>query len=41
MLHNNIGNRIRDISLQKIKKLPCDTLVYCAHEYTLKNCEFA
>lgn len=28
-------------SLNKIKKLPPDTLVYCAHEYSLKNAEFA
>jgi hydroxyacylglutathione hydrolase len=28
-------------SLQKIKTLPDDTSVYCAHEYTLKNIEFA
>ena len=28
-------------SLGKIKKLPLDTLVYCAHEYSLKNARFA
>ena len=28
-------------SLGQIKKLPPDTLVYSAHEYTLKNAEFA
>lgn len=28
-------------SLQKIKALPDDTQVYCAHEYTLQNIEFA
>ena len=28
-------------SLSKIKKLPKDTWVYCAHEYSLKNAEFA
>lgn len=28
-------------SLQKIKALPDDTTVYCAHEYTVKNIEFA
>ncbi len=28
-------------SLQKIKALPDDTMVYCAHEYTVKNIEFA
>lgn len=28
-------------SLQKIKMLPDDTSVYCAHEYTVKNIEFA
>jgi len=28
-------------SLDKIKKLPDDTLVYCAHEYTKSNLEFA
>ncbi len=28
-------------SLQKIKKLPDDCLIYCAHEYTLENGEFA
>lgn len=27
-------------SLQKIKKLPLSTRIYCAHQYTLKNCEF-
>ena len=28
-------------SLQKLKKLPPSTAVYCAHEYTLSNLEFA
>lgn len=28
-------------SLQKLKKLPADTLVYCTHEYTLSNAHFA
>lgn len=28
-------------SLQKIKELPDETLVYCAHEYTLSNGKFA
>ncbi len=28
-------------SLQRIKKLPEDTLIYCAHEYTLDNIGFA
>ncbi len=28
-------------SLQKLAKLPNDTLVYCTHEYTLANLEFA
>lgn len=28
-------------SLSKIKSLPEDTLIYCAHEYTLKNLSFA
>ncbi len=28
-------------SLNKIKKLPKDSLVYCAHEYSLNNAEFA
>lgn len=28
-------------SLQKITDLPPDTAVYCTHEYTLKNLEFA
>lgn len=28
-------------SLQKIKKLPKETLIYCAHEYTLQNSYFA
>ena len=28
-------------SLNKIKSLPEDTLIYCAHEYTLKNLSFA
>ncbi len=27
-------------SLNKIKKLPLDTKIYCGHEYTLKNSEF-
>ncbi|TBR37983.1 hydroxyacylglutathione hydrolase [Marinomonas agarivorans] len=28
-------------SLQKLAKLPHDTLIYCTHEYTLANYEFA
>lgn len=28
-------------SLEKLKKLPNDTKVFCAHEYTTSNCEFA
>jgi len=28
-------------SLQRIKQLPSDTLVYCAHEYTAANIRFA
>ena len=28
-------------SLQKLSKLPEDTLVHCGHEYTVKNLEFA
>jgi hydroxyacylglutathione hydrolase len=28
-------------SLKKIGQLPDDTLIYCAHEYTLQNLEFA
>ncbi|MDE0091661.1 MAG: hydroxyacylglutathione hydrolase [Oligoflexia bacterium] len=28
-------------SLAKIKELPKDSLVYCAHEYSLKNAQFA
>jgi hydroxyacylglutathione hydrolase len=28
-------------SLSKLKQLPADTLVYCGHEYTQKNLEFA
>ncbi len=28
-------------SLQKLSALPGDTLVYCAHEYTAKNLQFA
>lgn len=28
-------------SLQKLAQLPADTLVYCTHEYTLKNIMFA
>jgi hydroxyacylglutathione hydrolase len=28
-------------SLSKLKTLPDDTLVYCGHEYTQKNLEFA
>ena len=28
-------------SLNKIKALPSNTLLYCAHEYTLDNCRFA
>ena len=27
-------------SLDKIKKLPKDTMIYCGHEYTYKNAEF-
>ena len=27
-------------SLNKIKKLPRDTMIYCGHEYTYKNAEF-
>ena len=27
-------------SLNKIKKLPKDTMIYCGHEYTLRNAEF-
>lgn len=29
------------VSLSKLAKLPADTKVYCGHEYTLKNIEFA
>jgi len=29
------------LSLEKIKLLPKETLIYCAHEYTLKNIDFA
>lgn len=29
------------LSLQKLAKLPGDTLVYCTHEYTLSNIKFA
>ena len=29
------------ISLEKFRKLPADTLVYCGHEYTEKNLKFA
>jgi hydroxyacylglutathione hydrolase len=28
-------------SLQKLAKLPKETLIYCTHEYTLKNVQFA
>jgi hydroxyacylglutathione hydrolase len=28
-------------SLQKLAGLPAETLVYCGHDYTLENCEFA
>jgi hydroxyacylglutathione hydrolase len=28
-------------SLEKIKRLPKDTLIYCGHEYTEKNAQFA
>ena len=28
-------------SMQKLRALPDDTLVYCAHEYTASNCAFA
>ena len=28
-------------SLQRLMALPGDTLVYCGHDYTLENCEFA
>ena len=27
-------------SLNKIKKLPKDTDIYCGHEYTMKNANF-
>ena len=27
-------------SLNKLKKLPVDTKIYCGHEYTLKNSKF-
>ncbi len=27
-------------SLNKIKKLPADTKIFCGHEYTLKNSKF-
>ena len=27
-------------SLDKIKKLPKETMIYCGHEYTFKNAEF-
>ena len=27
-------------SLNKIKNLPKDTMIYCGHEYTYKNAEF-
>ena len=27
-------------SLNKIKQLPKDTMIYCGHEYTYKNAEF-
>ncbi len=27
-------------SLQKVKTLPSETQIYCAHEYTLANCNF-
>ena len=28
-------------SIEKIKNLPPDTMIYCGHEYTKKNGEFA
>ena len=28
-------------SMQKLKRLPDDTKIYCGHEYTLNNGEFA
>src|SRR5688500_17920019 len=28
-------------SLQKLSRLPDDTLIYCTHEYTLSNIRFA
>ena len=28
-------------SLQRLAALPDDTLIYCAHEYTLSNLRFA
>lgn len=28
-------------SLQRIAKLPADTIIYCTHEYTLQNLKFA
>lgn len=29
------------VSLDKLAGLPAETLVFCAHEYTLSNCDFA
>ena len=29
------------VSLQKLKNLPDETLIYCGHEYTRKNAEFS
>ena len=38
---NNCSPETMFNSLQKIKKLPQDTLIYGAHEYALSNLEFA
>ena len=38
-----LGGTLIDLyeSIKKISKLPCETLVYCAHEYTEANLKFA
>ena len=41
-LHIKLGGKIKGEvkSLDKIKKLPKSTKIYCGHEYTYKNAEF-
>ena len=39
-LHEGTAEQMHQ-SLQRLAQLPADTLVYCAHEYTLNNLAFA